>query len=152
MTDVFDAKKRSAIMGRVRGADTKPEWKVRSAVHAMGYRHRLHRADLPGKPDLVLPRHRKAIFVHGCFWHGHEGCPRSKRPTSNRDFWDRKLDRNMDRDRRFVDELRRMGWDVLIVWECETRKPEMLQRILEGFLSHDAKRSQRGRGSRGCSA
>lgn len=136
MTDVFDKDKRSAIMSRVKGVDTKPEMIVRAMVHLMGYRYRLHRKDLPGKPDLVLPRHHKAVFVHGCFWHGHEHCSRSKRPTTHTEFWDSKLDGNMQRDIRFQRELTRMGWDILVVWECETRKPELLKQTLERFLNN----------------
>jgi len=139
MTDVFSKEKRSWIMSRVKGRNTKPEILVRSLVHRMGYRFRLHRRDLPGNPDIVLPRHRKVIFVHGCFWHGHKGCPRSKRPTTNESFWNRKLDGNIERDRLYSAELSGMGWKVLVVWECETRTPEELLRKLERFL-HDKRK------------
>lgn len=124
-------------MSRVRGRDTKPEMLVRSCVHRMGFRFRVHRRDLPGNPDIVLPRHRKVIFVHGCFWHGHRGCPRSKRPTTNEEFWGKKLDGNIRRDRRFGRELRHMGWKMLVVWQCETRKPDKLLRKLERFLNDE---------------
>jgi len=134
MADVFSKEKRSWIMSRVKGRDSKPEILVRSLVHRMGYRFRIHRRNLPGNPDIVLPRHGKVIFVHGCFWHGHKRCPRSRRPTTNREFWDKKLDRNIERDRHFLRRLRRAGWKVLVVWECETRKPQRLQRELERFL------------------
>jgi len=134
MTDVFSKEKRSWIMSRVKGHDTKPEIIVRSMVHRMGFRFRLHRRDLPGNPDVVLPRHGKVIFVHGCFWHGHKGCPRSSRPRTNREFWNRKLDGNIERDKRFCETLRCMGWKVLVVWECETRKNEALLKKLERFL------------------
>lgn len=134
MPDVFSKEKRSWIMSRVKGRDTKPEILVRSFLHRMGYRFRIHRRDLPGNPDIVLPRFGKVVFVHGCFWHGHKACPRSKRPTTNEDFWNKKLDGNIERDKRFRLELRRMGWKVLVVWECETRKPERLLRKLERFL------------------
>lgn len=134
MADVFPREKRSAIMSRVRGRDTKPELLIRSFVHRMGYRFRLHRNDLPGNPDIVLPRYHKALFVHGCFWHGHKLCSRSKRPATNRSFWNQKLDQNIERDRRFQRELRRMGWKVLIVWECETRKSDKLSTKLRTFL------------------
>jgi DNA mismatch endonuclease (patch repair protein) len=134
MTDVFSKDKRSWIMSRVKGRDTKPETLVRSFVHRMGFRFRLYRRDLPGKPDIVLPRHNKVIFVHGCFWHGHKQCPRSKRPTTNEWFWNKKLDGNIERDKRFRRRLRRMGWEVLVVWQCETRNPEKLLEKLEGFL------------------
>ena len=121
-------------MGRIKGRDTKPEILVRSLVHRMGCRFRVHVRRLPGNPDIVLPRHKKVIFVHGCFWHGHEGCPRAKRPTTNIDFWKRKLAMNMERDKRFKSELQSQGWKVLVVWQCETRKPDELAGKLEGFL------------------
>ena len=136
MSDVFTREQRSRIMRRVKGRDTKPELLVRSLVHRMGFRFRVQGRDLPGNPDIVLPRHRKVIFVHGCFWHGHKRCPRSKRPATNKAFWNRKLDGNVERDKRFRRELRRLGWKALIVWECETRKPERLLGRLERFL-HD---------------
>ena len=123
-------------MSRVKGRDTKPETLVRSFIHRMGYRFRIHRRDLPGNPDIVLPRHGKVIFVHGCFWHGHRQCPRSKRPTTNVSFWNKKLDGNIERDKHLAEEAPAMGWKVLIVWECETRKPEKLLLKLERFL-HD---------------
>jgi DNA mismatch endonuclease (patch repair protein) len=123
-------------MSRVKGRDTKPEILVRSFVHRMGFRFRVHRRDLPGNPDIVLPRHGKVIFVHGCFWHGHKGCTRSKRPTTNKCFWNKKLDRNIERDKRFRRKLRSMSWKVLVVWQCETRKPKKLLGKLERFL-HD---------------
>jgi DNA mismatch endonuclease (patch repair protein) len=137
MTDPFSKEKRSWIMSRVRGRDTKPEMVVRSVVHRMGFRFRLHRRDLPGNPDVVLPRYHEVIFVHGCFWHGHRGCPRSKRPTTNEEFWSKKLDGNIKRDRRFRRVLRETGWKVLVVWECETRKPDKLLRKLERFLNDE---------------
>jgi DNA mismatch endonuclease (patch repair protein) len=136
MADVFTPEKRSWIMSRVRGRDTRPEILVRSFVHRMGYRFRTHRRELPGNPDIVLRRHGKAILVHGCFWHGHKYCPRSRRPTTNEIFWSDKLDANKRRDKRFRQALRRLGWKVLVVWECETKKPEQLLRKLERFL-HD---------------
>lgn len=136
MTDVFSKEKRSWIMSRVKGRDTKPEMLVRSLVHRMGFRFRIHRRDLPGKPDIVLPRHGKVIFVHGCFWHGHKRCPRSKRPATSKSFWNKKLDANIERDKRFRKELRWMGWKLLVVWQCETHNPEKLLVKLERFL-HD---------------
>lgn len=135
MPDVFQPEERSRIMAKVRGENTSPERLVRSLVHRMGYRFRLHRKDLPGKPDIVLPRHKKVIFVHGCFWHQHEGCPHAARPTSNIEYWNRKLDRNMVRDRENLHKLAYLGWNVLIVWECETRHHEKLLEKLTGFLA-----------------
>lgn len=137
MADVFSRGKRSWIMGRVRGRDTKPEMLVRSLVHQMGFRFRVHRRDLPGNPDIVLPRHRKVIFVHGCFWHGHPGCPRSTRPTTNQSFWDRKLDGNLERDKRFQQQLLLMGWKVLVIWQCETKVSDTLAMRLERFLNEE---------------
>jgi DNA mismatch endonuclease (patch repair protein) len=136
MTDVFSKEKRSWIMSRVKWRDTKPEMLVRSLVHRMGFRFRVHRRDLPGNPDIVLPRHGKVIFVHGCFWHGHKWCSRSKRPTTNKTFWNKKLDGNIERDKRFRRELRRLGWKELVVWQCDTQNPEKLLQKLEKFL-HD---------------
>lgn len=134
MTDVFSKDKRKWIMGRVKGQDTKPEILVRSLIHRMGYRFRLHRRDLPGNPDIVLPKHRKIVFVNGCFWHGHEGCARSKRPTSNEHFWTDKLDQTQARDQRYRAELVEMGWRILTVWECEIRQRDRLLATLEDFL------------------
>lgn len=134
MTDVFSREKRSWIMGRVKGRDTKPEILVRSMIHRMGFRFRLHRKDLPGKPDIVLPKYKKAVFIHGCFWHGHKGCPRAARPTSNVDFWNRKIDGNIRRDATAQKDLRAMGWKFLVVWQCQIRDLDALQKRLEGFL------------------
>ena len=106
------------MMSAVRGKNTAPERAVRAALFAAGYRYRLHRKDLAGSPDIVLPRHRLAVFVHGCFWHGHE-CPKGRRPTSNVDFWNPKLDRNMVRDRENRTRLEADGWKVATVWECD---------------------------------
>jgi len=110
---------RSRIMRAVKSGDTAPEMLVRSLAHRMGYRFRLHRKDLPGKPDLVFPRLRKAIFVHGCFWHGHD-CARGARvPKANRDYWIRKIARNRERDMKHLEELSEAGWKSLVIWECE---------------------------------
>lgn len=132
--DVFTKEKRSRIMSKVKGRDTKPERLVRSLLHGMGYRFRLHRRDLPGNPDIVLPKHRKVIFVHGCFWHGHEDCSRSKRPTSNRMFWDEKLNKNIQRDKSNILTLRNMGWTPLIIWTCEIKDIEDLKMKIQNFL------------------
>ena len=134
MADKFTPEERSRIMSRVKGRDTKPEKIVRRLLHAMGHRFRLHRKDLPGKPDIALPKHRKVIFVHGCFWHGHSGCPRAARPTSNVEFWNRKIDSNMRRDITAQKELDALGWKHLVVWQCETRDLPLLADRLEQFL------------------
>lgn len=134
MADTFSQEKRSWMMSRVRGSNTKPEILVRSFIHRMGFRFRVHCRELPGNPDIVLPRYGRIVFVNGCFWHGHKRCARSKRPSTRPEFWNRKLDGNIDRDKRSRKILRRTGWEVLTVWECETRKPEKLLMRLERFL------------------
>ena len=112
---------RSWNMSRIRGKDTTPERLVRSALHRMGYRFRLHRKDLPGKPDIVLPKHRVVIFVHGCFWHRHPRCRYATTPKTNRTFWNAKFKANIERDRRVRRELRKLGWKVVVVWECQCK-------------------------------
>ncbi len=107
---------------------------MRSLLHKMGRRFRLDRKDLPGNPDITLPKLRKVIFVHGCFWHGHEGCPRAARPTSNREFWDRKLSANIERHKTNIAALEQMGWKVLVIWTCRMRDQQALSRILTDFL------------------
>lgn len=134
-TDMFTAEERSRIMSHVRTKNTQPELVVRSLLHAMGYRFRLHRKDLPGSPDIVLPKHRAVIFVHGCFWHGHPGCSRAKRPSTNTAFWNEKIDRNIARDAEAEAKLREAGWRVLVVWQCRTRDREALCAELARFLS-----------------
>lgn len=121
MTDIFTRAQRSAIMRRVKSADTAPELRVRRLAHRLGYRFRLHRKDLPGRPDLAFPGRGVALFVHGCFWHQHEGCGRAARPASNRAYWERKLSGNVARDAAAAAALRRLGWRVEVVWECELR-------------------------------
>lgn len=122
-------------MSHVKGKDTKPEILVRSLVHKLGYRFRKHKSDLPGKPDIVLPKHRKVIFVHGCFWHGHNKCTRSSRPSSNKSFWKKKLDTNITRDKRNIHNLKSQGWEVLIIWSCEIRNTEKLINKISKFLT-----------------
>ncbi|MEQ9410518.1 MAG: very short patch repair endonuclease [Fuerstiella sp.] len=124
MTDVHTRRQRSFNMSRIRAKDTRPEMIVRSLVHQMGYRFRLHRRDLPGTPDLVLPRHHKVIFVHGCFWHQHRCRYGRVTPKTNAAFWAAKRQGNVTRDRRNLRQLRAAGWDVLVIWECWTRFPE----------------------------
>jgi DNA mismatch endonuclease (patch repair protein) len=121
-------------MRAVKGRDTGLEMIVRRLAHGMGYRYRLHRKDLPGKPDLVFPARRKVILVHGCFWHQHD-CPRGARsPKSNREYWLPKLRRNKERDAEHQARLREMGWDVLVIWECETKEKDKLAARLRAFL------------------
>jgi DNA mismatch endonuclease (patch repair protein) len=131
LADVFNPEQRSAVMRAVKSRDTAPEMKVRRAVHAMGLRYRLHRKDLPGSPDLVFPGRRLVLFVHGCFWHGHD-CRRGARlPATNADYWRAKIGRNTARDKAGGKALTKMGWRHAIIWECETRDPVRLVRLLK---------------------
>lgn len=134
MADVFTKAKRSEVMSRIRARDTKPERAVRSMLHRLGYRFRLHRADLPGKPDIVLPRLKIVIFVHGCFWHRHEDCRFAYTPKTRIEFWLKKLESNVARDRQVQAQLTELGWLVVIVWECELRIPEKLTERLDEAL------------------
>lgn len=124
MADKLTSEGRSALMSRIRSKDTKPEMTVRRLLHGLGYRYVLHDARLPGKPDLVFPSRRKVVFVHGCFWHGHN-CGRGFRPAKNADFWATKIDGNKARDRRNVRAIRAQGWGVLTVWECAAQPKGM---------------------------
>ena len=117
-------------MRAVRRENTGPELAVRKAAHRLGLRFRLHRKDLPGTPDLVFPKHRTCVFVHGCFWHRHPGCKKASTPKTRRDYWLPKFERNVERDREKEEALRRLGWRVVTIWECETRDPEELERRL----------------------
>lgn len=119
LADFLSPVERSERMSRIRSANTSPEVALRRALHALGYRFRLHRKDLPGKPDLVLTKYRTAIFVHGCFWHRHQGCKVASTPKSNTDFWIEKFSRNVARDARSTEQLEAQGWRVIIVWGCE---------------------------------
>jgi DNA mismatch endonuclease (patch repair protein) len=142
MTDVLTPEQRRRNMSAIRGADTRPEMIVRSLVHRMGYRFRLHRRELPGKPDLVFPARRKVILVHGCFWHLHD-CPYGRvKPATNAGFWANKRGQNAARDGRNVAALETAGWSVLVIWECETRHPEPLGRKLREFLEGSGERAQ----------
>ncbi|MBS0218776.1 MAG: DNA mismatch endonuclease Vsr [Proteobacteria bacterium] len=121
MVDVVSPADRSRMMSGIQGKNTKPELTVRRMLFASGYRFRLHRRDLPGAPDIVMPGRKVAIFVHGCFWHMHQGCRFAKMPATRPEFWKAKLEANVERDRRAVEKLRALGWRVLCVWECSTR-------------------------------
>ncbi|MET3486001.1 very short patch repair endonuclease [Methylobacterium sp. 1973] len=126
--------RRSALMARIRGKNTKPEIVVRRLAHSLGYRFRLHRRDLPGSPDLVFPSRRKIIFVHGCFWHRHPRCKKTTTPSTRRDFWRNKFEQNVERDIRNEIALIAAGWDLLVIWECETTDIEKLTETLHLFL------------------
>ncbi|NBX17990.1 MAG: DNA mismatch endonuclease Vsr [Proteobacteria bacterium] len=119
MTDVLTRKQRSFNMGRIRSADTKPEIEVRSRLFRAGFRFRKNVANLPGKPDIVLPKYATVIFVHGCFWHGHAGCPKFRLPKSNRKFWSTKIKKNIERDEKVLDLLKAEGWRCIVIWQCE---------------------------------
>ena len=131
MVDTISEERRSWNMSRIRGKDTKPELIVRSLLHKMGYRFRIHRKDLPGKPDIVLPKHKTIIFVHGCFWHRHKGCRYAYTPKSRVKFWKDKFAGTVKRDNNHQKQLKEMGWSVHVVWECETKNPEILNNKID---------------------
>jgi DNA mismatch endonuclease (patch repair protein) len=131
--DTITKSERSQLMSRIRSKDTRPELAVRSILHRSGYRYRLHRKDLPGRPDIVLPRHRKIILVHGCFWHGHT-CTLASKPKSNESYWSPKIQMNRERDSRNVQALVSMGWQVLELWECDIRKGAGLESAIQNFM------------------
>ena len=126
MTDFLTAPERSIRMSRIKSRDTKPEVVLRRSLHRLGLRFRLGGASLPGRPDIVLPKHRAVVFVHGCFWHRHEGCRVASTPKSNTEFWTEKFERNVKRDARVIEELNSLGWRVIIVWECELGSKDRL--------------------------
>lgn len=134
-TDVYDAATRSRVMRAVRGKDTGPELAVRKALTRLGARYRLHRKDLPGKPDIVLPGRRLAIFVHGCFWHGHDCARGSRVPKTNVDYWTAKVGRNVERDARSREALAALGWRVETLWECDLKETASLEARLAAMLS-----------------
>jgi len=141
MADIFSKEKRSLIMSKVASKNTQQELFVRKLIHSMGYRFRLHRKDLSGKPDLVFPKYNKVIFVHGCFWHGHKGCKRASLPETNRKFWENKIAGNMLRDKINYARLRKKGWKHLVIWQCEIgkEKKEALIRKISSFLLKNGK-------------
>ena len=122
MADIWSEEKRSAVMARIRAKDTKPEKLLRSELHIRGWRFRLHRKDLPGKPDIVLPRYKTAVFVHGCFWHQHKDCIDGKVPKTRKEYWEEKFRRTAERDVTAQKELRKLGWKPVVLWECEIEK------------------------------
>jgi DNA mismatch endonuclease (patch repair protein) len=135
MADVVSPAKRSQMMSGIKGKNSLPEMLVRKALFAMGYRFRLHRRDLPGTPDIAMPGRKIAIFVHGCFWHAHQGCKYAKTPSTRTQFWTAKLQGNVARDQRAADKLAEMGWRVLNVWECSTRDAEAAAGLPEALRS-----------------
>lgn len=134
MVDHVDELKRTAIMAAVRSKDTTPEIALRKLLHAQGYRYRLHDKSLPGRPDIVFPARKKAVFVNGCFWHRHEGCRYATTPKSRVEFWEAKFEANVARDRRNILGLKQMGWAVAIVWQCEFKQPEQVLARITDFL------------------
>lgn len=137
MSDNLTLEQRKRTMASVKSKDTTPEKKVRSLVHSLGFRYRLHRKDLPGNPDLVFPRLKKIIFVHGCFWHGHDDCQAAERPASNKSYWNQKLDKNKKRDKENQKKLHSLGWQYLIVWECQMKDSTSLKRKIINFLNEN---------------
>jgi DNA mismatch endonuclease, patch repair protein len=134
MSDRLTQRQRSILMSGVRTKHTEPELRVRSVAQKAGYSFTLHREDLPGKPDIVFPRFKSVVFVHGCFWHRHKRCPKSALPATRQEFWTAKLSRNVVRDTENKRKLRRFGWRVLVVWECQTRDGDVVAQRLNRFL------------------
>ena len=135
--DSLSKEQRSWNMSRIRNRDTKPELIVRSLLHKKGYRFRVHRKDLPGRPDIVLPRLKKIIFVHGCFWHRHDGCRYAYTPKSRVDFWQDKFKQNIKRDKEVQDALFQLGWQVYTIWECEIKNLDLLEKIVNNIFSNN---------------
>jgi DNA mismatch endonuclease (patch repair protein) len=142
--DIVDPKQRSAMMAAIGPRHTLPELRVRRVAHRMGFRFRLHVKNLPGRPDIVLPRYRTVILVHGCFWHRHRGCANAVMPKTRSDFWASKFDQNVARDSRAVTALRTLGWNVAVIWECETEDVNTIERrLLEALPLLKRRRSRR---------
>jgi DNA mismatch endonuclease, patch repair protein len=137
MADKISSERRSWNMSRISSKNTKPELRVRSLLHRMGYRFRLHSQDLPGKPDLVLPKFKKAIFVHGCFWHRHSNCIEASHPKTNSAFWEDKIAKNVARDQRQAEALATLGWEITVIWECELKgSSERVSVFLQDKIFH----------------
>lgn len=141
MADIFSKEKRSKIMGLVKGKNTKPEKKLRSALHSLGFRFRLHDKRLPGTPDIKLTRFKTVIFVNGCFWHGHSGCKYYTIPKSNNEYWVNKIDENITRDQKKYTQLKELGWNVIIVWTCQLNRNSLnstVNYICDELKNHSA--------------
>ena len=141
MVDTLFPEQRSQLMSKIHGKDTAIERKVRSHLHKKGYRFRKHVSTLPGSPDIVLPKYKAALFIHGCFWHGHSGCRKSRLPTTRHAFWEEKRRANLERDARKISELINFGWRVAIVWQCVLEKPKILSstiNILEDWINSES--------------
>jgi len=133
--DKLSPEKRTWNMSRIKNKDTRPELRVRSLLHKFGYRFRLNRKDLIGCPDIVLPKHNKIIFVHGCFWHRHKGCKYAYNPKSRQEFWENKFDKNINRDHGVSNSLIELGWDVHVIWECQTKSEYDLETRIKGIFT-----------------
>lgn len=147
MIDIVDSHRRSQLMAGIRSRDTTPELVVRRVAHRMGLRFRLHRKTLPGSPDLVFPKYRLAVFVHGCFWHQHGGCRYAHIPKTRTEYWTDKFMKNVARDKRNEGMLRLLGWNVLVIWECEVDDDDVIKKKLAPFISlmeHAVRKSARG--------
>ena len=129
------SEQRSRNMSAIKSKNTKPEIAVRKLLHSMGYRFRLHRKDLPGSPDIVLPKYKTVIFVHGCFWHRHQNCKYASNPKTRREFWEKKFKENIERDKKTQEKLKNLGWKTKIVWECEIKKQDKLIKKIEDVLN-----------------
>lgn len=134
MSDIYSRSKRSEIMSKISGKETKPEIFVRKFLFSRGFRYRKNVKELPGKPDIVLPKYKTVIFINGCFWHGHD-CKRGKLPKSNYDFWASKIERNIQHDLSSITELKKQGWQVIVVWQCEIRNEELKQNRMTSLLN-----------------
>ena len=128
------SEQRSRNMSAIKSKNTKPEIAVRKLLHSMGYRFRLHRKDLPGSPDIVLPKYKKVIFVHGCFWHRHENCKYASTPKTRQEFWENKFKANVKRDLEIQEKIKNIGWKSVVIWECETKKVDNLREKLIDFI------------------
>lgn len=135
MADIFSKDKRSRIMSKISGKETKPEILIRKFLFSKGFRFRKNDKKLLGKPDIVLPKYKTIIFVHGCFWHQHKGCRKANRPTSNTEFWNIKLDKNVKRDKENIKLLKRSGWKIIIIWECELKNAERIENLKKKLVS-----------------
>jgi len=135
MTDIYSKQKRSEIMSKISGKETKPEILVRKFLFANGFRFRKNDKKLPGKPDIVLPKYKIVIFVHGCFWHGHKGCSKAIKPSTNKDFWNAKIEKNRIRDKKVQETLKEIGWKVIVIWECQLRNQELLKQTLSKVIN-----------------
>lgn len=137
MADRLTIEKRSWNMSQIHSKNTKPELKVRSVLHRLGYRFRIHKRDLPGKPDIVLSKYKKVVFVHGCFWHRHDNCVNASRPKTNSEYWEKKIETNIKRDKEHEEELINSGWEVIIIWECEIEDScENISSFLKSRIFH----------------